>query len=190
MAEAGEAPPDHNLRNAFPRRSRKAPLFYYTLGTFLSIIAKDGGKYFFLGLLFSFAYQILPYFPYMNDYQPRLARSWPGKRPQTREEIFESLLRQNIANPNFTLRDAAQAMHASPRSLQRELQAADKSFRGELLRVRIEAAQRLLRLGKRTTQIAPLVGYRRREHFSRAFRRSCGQAPTDWQQAYSRSRKD
>lgn len=126
----------------------------------------------------------------MNNYRPRLARSWPGERTRTREEIFEDLLRQNIANPDFGLHDAARAMHASPRTLQRELQSWGKSFRGELLRMRIEAAQRLLRHGARTTQIAPLVGYRRREHFSRAFRRSCGQAPSDWQRIYSRSRKD
>lgn len=85
----------------------------------------------------------------------------------------------NLAAPALTR--AARAVSRAPRSLQRDLGAADTSFQRELDAARIRLATRLLVDSDSTiTEIAYDVGCASPQHFSTLFRRITGVTPTTW----------
>ena len=88
-----------------------------------------------------------------------------------------------------SLARAARAMSRAPRSLQRDLAAAETSFQLELDTARVRLAQRLLRdTESPLTEIAYDVGCASPQHFSTVFRRVVGVAPSRWRQPHSNRR--
>lgn len=76
---------------------------------------------------------------------------------------------------------AAKALSTSPRSLQRQLQAAGTTFGRELAATRIREAKRRMRESEAPlTRIALDVGFTSLSHFSTQFRRHEGESPTAW----------
>jgi AraC-like DNA-binding protein len=83
-----------------------------------------------------------------------------------------------------TLEKAAAALGVSARSLQRRLGEAGTSFRTELERARLSAAQRLLLDGdEKVAVIADEVGSSSESNFIAFFRRLTGQTPAAWRAA-------
>lgn len=80
-----------------------------------------------------------------------------------------------------TLAAVADALHASPRTLQRRLDAEGTGYRELLEAVQDERARHFLRQGKRTlAEVAWLSGYRDAASLTRAFRRRHGMPPSRW----------
>jgi AraC-like DNA-binding protein len=79
------------------------------------------------------------------------------------------------------LRAAARDLGLSTRSLQRGLQRANTSFREQVERARMRAAERLLLDGSEKIEtVARSVGYSRLTHFATAFRRVMGETPSQF----------
>jgi AraC-like DNA-binding protein len=79
-----------------------------------------------------------------------------------------------------TVARIARDLHVSQRTLQRQLQAAHTSVRGELDRVRHDAAVALLRDERLTIgEISARLGFADASQFSRAMRRWTGAAPSE-----------
>ena len=80
-----------------------------------------------------------------------------------------------------SLARAARAVSRAPRSLQRDLAAAETSFQGELDAARVRLATRLLAdTDSPLTEIAYDVGCASPQHFSTLFRRVTGSTATAW----------
>lgn len=87
-----------------------------------------------------------------------------------------------------SLARAARAISRAPRSLQRDLSAADTSFQRELDAARVRLATRLLRdTDSPLTEIAYDVGCASPQHFSTLFRRVTGSTATAWRAARRRT---
>ena len=81
------------------------------------------------------------------------------------------------------LREAAQAMGVSDRSLQRKLADAGAAFQDELGDARVRAAQRRLLDGDAPlTTVALEVGCASLQHFNTLFRRRTGMSPSAWRE--------
>jgi AraC-like DNA-binding protein len=88
-------------------------------------------------------------------------------------------LAAHLNDPSVTT--AARGLGLSPRSLQRHLQNAGTSFRGEVDRARVRAAEALLiDGGDKLEIIAREVGCGSLSHFSTLFRRATGETPSDF----------
>lgn len=82
-----------------------------------------------------------------------------------------------------SLREAAQAMGLSDRSLQRKLADAGAAFQDELGDARVRAAQRRLLDGHAAlTTVALEVGCASLQHFNTLFRRRTGMSPSAWRE--------
>ena len=93
----------------------------------------------------------------------------------------QGVIRQNMQNPEFSLREASRMLLLSERSLQRALaQEGSRGFRWELWSERMRKAEQLLLSGMTSREVAGHVGYRHPEHFARAFRRWSGLSPSSW----------
>ena len=88
-----------------------------------------------------------------------------------------------------SLARAAKALSRAPRSLQRDLGAADTSFQAELDAARIRLAQRLLATDSSLTEIAYDIGCSSPQHFSKLFKRVVGTTPSDFKLSASRARQ-
>jgi AraC-like DNA-binding protein len=122
------------------------------------------------------------------------AFGWLGRSDalQALEEVIAKELRESplltslrdwlaIHLLNATLRDAAQALGRSSRSLQRDLGAAASSFRRELERARVAAARaRLADSDVKIETLAHDVGCRSVASFAKLFRRVTGETPSDF----------
>lgn len=101
----------------------------------------------------------------------------PGHAASSLAATIEQRLWQRLANPP-RLQELAAELHMTERTLRRQLQAEDDSYRALLDRLRERAASRLLRervlpLG----QVAAAVGFADVRDFRRAFKRWTGQLP-------------
>jgi AraC-like DNA-binding protein len=126
---------------------------------------------------------------------PVEAHRWLGRSDEERRAV-EATLEHALEAPAFlrALRDwlaahldgptvatAAAALGSSPRSLQRYLQQADTHFRAEIDRARVRAAESLLIDDDHKLEvIAHRVGCASLSHFSTLFRRTTGEAPSDF----------
>ncbi|WP_444438771.1 helix-turn-helix domain-containing protein [Pseudomonas sp. A6] len=70
-----------------------------------------------------------------------------------------TLLRDNLANPEYSLSDLAQALCMSPRSLQRKLLAENLSFKELRERQRVSLLKEKLGAGMTKEQVKDLLGY-------------------------------
>jgi AraC-like DNA-binding protein len=92
---------------------------------------------------------------------------------------LEQYLVANLAGA--TLERAARTLGMATRSLQRQLNAARASFRGELERTRIDAARRrLAESDDKLEVIADELGFASPTHFSARFRALTGELPSDY----------
>jgi AraC-like DNA-binding protein len=81
----------------------------------------------------------------------------------------------------ITVRAAARALGTSPRTLQRGLSELGTSFRAEVERARVRAAEALLaETNAKLEVIALQVGCSSPSSFSRLFRRLTGESPSDF----------
>ncbi len=87
---------------------------------------------------------------------------------------------------NLAVTDLADALHTTPRTLQRGFKRAlDCTPRELLLTVRMREAKRLLKTGlHRVSEVAYQVGFEDPAHFSRRFKAYYGRSPSDLAQHY------
>ena len=121
------------------------------------------------------------------------ALAWLGVSGDPRARI-ERVLRDHLAEPTLlrTLRarladsprsaslpGEARALGVSERTLSRQLQAEGTSFRAELERARLRAAESLLvQTDLKLETIARQIGFTSRTHFSQFFRGATGETPS------------
>ncbi|WP_271009880.1 AraC family transcriptional regulator [Paucibacter sp. B51] len=86
-----------------------------------------------------------------------------------------------IRSGRTALADLAQALHLSPRSLQRRLSEQGSSFQTLLDQTRQQLAEAYLRDPElELSEVAGLLGYSEHSALSRAFRQWTGQTPQEW----------
>lgn len=94
----------------------------------------------------------------------------------------ERVVRARYAEFDLSLADVAESVGTSARQLQRAFrEEADTEFRTVLVRVRVDAARRLLSRSKTVTAAAQAVGFRGASGLGAAFRRVYGQPPSAFQ---------
>lgn len=92
--------------------------------------------------------------------------------------VLRARLTEAVVRGDPSVEQVAGLMHASPRTLQRRLQAEGSSFRAQLDAVRHELATvRLREPGSSVTDVAFLLGFSDVTAFTRAFRRWTGVTP-------------
>ncbi|WP_373097455.1 helix-turn-helix domain-containing protein [Zhongshania sp.] len=102
-----------------------------------------------------------------------------GEAAHPEDEIRTTMMKQMATRvPNIN--SVADAMHISPRTLQRRLSSANHSFSDLLLELRKDMARNYLSLGLATTEIAERLGYTDVPSFSRAFKRWEGMTPNQY----------
>jgi AraC-like DNA-binding protein len=122
------------------------------------------------------------------------AVAWLGLAGDVRKRV-EHLLDHHCAAPPFlqalrdrlarrggaTLASEARALGLSERTLSRQLHEAGTSFRAELERARVRAAEALLvDTELKLDAVARQVGFASRTHFSQFFRRATGESPSEF----------
>ena len=122
------------------------------------------------------------------------AFAWLGLAGEVHKRV-EQLLDNHLAAPPFlralrdrlarrrgaTLGSEARALGLSDRTLSRQLHEAGTSFRGELERARLRAAEALLvDTELKLEAVARQVGFASRTHFSQFFRRATGESPSEF----------
>ena len=91
------------------------------------------------------------------------------------------LVHQLLPTGRCSLRAVSDILSVHPRTLQRELRAAETDFRGIVDRTRRErVADYLLNTDATLTQVAAMLGYGDQAAFTNAFRRWYGMAPGQW----------
>jgi AraC-like DNA-binding protein len=91
-----------------------------------------------------------------------------------------------IRSGRTALGDLAQALHLSPRSLQRHLREQGSNFQTLLDQTRQQLAQAYLRDPELDlSEVAGLLGYSEHSALSRAFRHWTGQTPQEWRRAHA-----
>ncbi|MFV0476337.1 MAG: AraC family transcriptional regulator [Parahaliea sp.] len=95
-------------------------------------------------------------------------------------------VRKAMAAGNISLRDVAQMMAMSPRSLQRHLSSRGATFQSVLTDVRQQLAKHYLRHSNyQLSEIADLLCFNGLSHFSHAFKRWYGVSPGQWKKLHS-----
>jgi len=97
-------------------------------------------------------------------------------------------LEDHHGDPDITIGDLAEALHLTPRTLQRKLRSlADRTPAAYLREYRMARARDWLQnSGRPVTDIAFCVGYSSSQYFSRAFRELHGEPPEAWRQRHAR----
>jgi AraC-like DNA-binding protein len=94
-------------------------------------------------------------------------------------ELVSEVISFSLANGSGNIEDTATAMHLSPRTLQRRLQAEGVTYRALLDAVRLNMANQYLNnTYYRLTDIAAFLGYANLSAFSRSYQRWTGVAPS------------
>ncbi|MFD9126699.1 helix-turn-helix domain-containing protein [Kitasatospora sp. NPDC059571] len=114
---------------------------------------------------------------------PRWRLEWRGSTAPTAAGLPERLRTAVRRDPAaaWRLGAAAALVHASPRTVQRELAAAGTTFQAELLAVRLErAAQLVRRTALPLAQVAAAAGFADHAHLANRFRAGLGCAPSEY----------
>lgn len=107
-----------------------------------------------------------------------------GVSPELRK--LRDFLKPRLAT--VVLREVAQALGQSERTLNRRLRALGTSFRDELLDARIDAARRMLAETELKIELIALqVGCCSHTHLTNLFRRRTGQTPAEYRRALGES---
>jgi AraC-like DNA-binding protein len=127
--------------------------------------------------------------PFITHDQDHLARLLPTLEASLQEQSATTSLRDKVWNvlargmrgSHLRMAQVADALHLSPRTLQRKLGEAGTSYQQLLDQVRRHLAQRLLNATDLDTgEIAFLLGFEELNSFNRAFRQWEGETPTRW----------
>ena len=114
----------------------------------------------------------------------------PPLAPRDRDFLaaLNEWLERHHGDPDITIADLADALHITPRTLQRKLRSlADCTPAAYLRDYRMARARDWLRVSERpVTDIAFCVGYSSSQYFSRAFRELHGQPPEAWRKRHAR----
>ncbi|WP_373083552.1 helix-turn-helix domain-containing protein [Zhongshania sp.] len=102
-----------------------------------------------------------------------------GLKAHPADEIRTTMMKQMVTQVP-TINSVADAMHISPRTLQRRLSAGDASFSDLLLELRKDMAKNYITLGLSTSDIAERLGYTDVPSFNRAFKRWEGMTPSQY----------
>ncbi|WP_417465416.1 AraC family transcriptional regulator ligand-binding domain-containing protein [Kordiimonas sp.] len=103
------------------------------------------------------------------------------------EHYFKERLGEGGHPTGLTIGDAADGLNMSVRSLQRELEQAGESFRGQLAKAREGEARRLLTQKNVSVQVvSALLGYSEPAAFIRAFGRWTGMSPAEYRREHGR----
>ena len=114
---------------------------------------------------------------------PDLDRISARHRAGSFESMVLEIVSTQLRTGHFGLRDTADALGLSTRSLQRRLAAVGVSFSSLLDRARSEAAKELLAdRALALDEISTTLGYTHSTHFARAFRRTSGMSPRQYRQ--------
>jgi AraC-like DNA-binding protein len=109
--------------------------------------------------------------------------------PETIAERVERLLEQEIAGGEPDLERVATALGMSERTLRRQLEPEQQTFRGLWEAVRRRRAQALLSAGEVTIdEVAFLTGFSETSAFARAFKRWTGDTPAAYRRSHSADR--
>jgi AraC-like DNA-binding protein len=100
-------------------------------------------------------------------------------------ERVMTFIEENISNGDIGVGDMASAAATSRSGLQRKLKQAMGITPQDLLReARIKRACQLLRNSNKTVaEVAYACGFTDPKYFSRCFKQSTGQSPTEWKNA-------
>jgi AraC-like DNA-binding protein len=108
-----------------------------------------------------------------------------GKKSQPIDEIRTVMMKQMISRvPNIN--SVSDALHLSPRTLQRRLSNSNSSFSDLLLSLRKDMAKKYLELGLSPTEIADTLGYTDLASFNRAFKRWEGVTPGQYSRLFDK----
>ncbi len=106
-----------------------------------------------------------------------------GATTSLRDKVWNVLAR-GMRGSHLRMAQVADALHLSPRTLQRKLGEAGTSYQQLLDQVRRHVARRLLDATDLDTgEIAFLLGFEELNSFNRAFRQWEGETPTRWRSA-------
>lgn len=99
-------------------------------------------------------------------------------QPDLRQRVTR-ILQERLADPP-SLKQIAQQLGISERSLRGQLEQAGLSYRDLLAELRREQAELLLKEGRSVRQVCATLGYSDPTNFRKAFRRWTNQAPSSW----------
>ena len=118
----------------------------------------------------------------LEDCWTRDAPSIAERQGRLHIETIEAYVRRQFADPDLTPSDVAKAIGVSRRYLHRLYTEAGRSFRGDLIALRIEACLKAFadprQAQKTVAEIAFAAGYTDISQFNRHFRRLRGETPT------------
>lgn len=99
-------------------------------------------------------------------------------RQQVLKQKMTGLIEQGLKQQHEVLQQyVARQLHASERTLQRQLKAYGLNFQDILDEYRLQQSQHYLHQGRSLVEIAELLGYADQSAFGRAFKRWTGQTP-------------
>lgn len=103
----------------------------------------------------------------------------------------QAYIRQNFADANFSLQEAARFVHVSPQHLSRVFRSEmDAAFWDYVMTLRIRMAEELLRGDDKIYEIAQKTGYSSQHYFSNAFKRVLGISPVDYRKNCRRAEQE
>ncbi|MDI2036466.1 helix-turn-helix domain-containing protein [Paenarthrobacter nitroguajacolicus] len=101
-----------------------------------------------------------------------------------RKEIIQRYIMDNLRDDSLSIANISQQLHLSPSSIHRSFALQGQTVMGWVWRQRLEGIRRELLAGSHKgtlSQLAYSWGFSDSAHFSRAFRRQYGQAPSSLQ---------
>jgi AraC-like DNA-binding protein len=114
----------------------------------------------------------------LQDYSSRLLATLPQGPPFT--EQVRRIIAQQLPERVISLKEAAQKLSMSVRSLQRRLDEESRTFREVLEEVQLSSAlQHFERGAQSVAEVAYKVGFSDQNAFSRAFKRMTGKSPSE-----------
>lgn len=100
--------------------------------------------------------------------------------------VAQRIIKQNVADPDFTLGDLSARMHIAERHLQRIFRSNGTRFRDMVSAAKMHAAKHYLQNSSLSVkEISGRVGYRHPMHFSKAFNCSEGLPPRRWRELHA-----
>jgi AraC-like DNA-binding protein len=114
----------------------------------------------------------------LQDYSSRLLATLPQGPPFT--EQVRRIVAQQLPTRVISVKEAAQKLSLSVRSLQRRLDAEGRTFREVVEEVQLSSAlQHFERGAQSVAEVAFKVGFNDQNAFSRAFKRMTGKSPSE-----------
>ncbi len=108
------------------------------------------------------------------------ADTFEHRQQQFKQKVM-GLIEQGLRHQNEVIQHyVAKQLHASERTLQRQLKQYQLNFQDILDEFRLQQSQLYLKQGRALTEIAELLGYADQSAFGRAFKRWTGRTPKNY----------